>query len=167
MSQDACVLSTKDHTLLEILLERHADADAAFRSLLRKKLAGCSVVVRDVIPPDVATLNSRISFRINVSETDSRILSFDAPNSPAGLLLPVTKIRGLALLGLREGQEIEIVAADGNVERIHLEQVLYQPEAARRDRIAMARLDTPEARRAMRSVVAGGVTAAISVADEL
>ena len=58
MSQDACILSTKDHTLLEILLERHADADAAFRSLLRKKLAGCSVVVRDVIPPDVATLNS-------------------------------------------------------------------------------------------------------------
>ena len=49
MSQEAYILTTEDHTLLEILLERHADADAAFRSLLRKKLARSSVVVRDVI----------------------------------------------------------------------------------------------------------------------
>ena len=158
MSQDSCILTTKDFTILEILLDRSVGMDDAVRSHLRRKLDEATVVFRDDIPPDVATLSSRISYRINVSETDSRILSHDTSSSPIGLFLPISTPRGLALLGMTEGQEVTLGAADGNLERLVLEKVLYQPEAARLEKEAMSRLTTPETRRAALRVVGSSAT---------
>ena len=155
MSQDSCILTTKDFTILEIMLDRLDGSGDPLRSRLRCKLNTATVVFRDDIPPDVATLSSRVNYRINVSETDSRILSHDALNSAVGLFLPVTTPRGLALLGLSEGQEVTLEAADGNLERLVLEKVLYQPEAARLEKAAMSSLTTPETRRAAMRVVGG------------
>jgi len=148
MSQDACILTPRDFTILEIMLDRSGDLSDQMRALLRRKLDTAVVTFGDDVPPDVATLNSRITFRINVSETDTRVLSKDHSRSPVGMFLPITSLRGLALLGLREGQEFMLETAEGRQDRLLLEQVHYQPEAALTEKRTMARLDTPASRRA-------------------
>ena len=95
-----------------------------------------------------------MTYRINNGEPDSRILSHDRMNASTGLFLPITSPIGLALLGLAEGQQFEI-GQDGCCKRITLDAVLYQPEAAYREREAIARMATPAMRRAALRVVPG------------
>jgi regulator of nucleoside diphosphate kinase len=49
-----------------------------------------------------------------------------------GSLLPITSLRGIALLGLQEGQSITVRRPGGLEETIRVEHVEYQPEAAMR-----------------------------------
>lgn len=140
MSDDTCILTTKDLTILEIMLERCMGQDDPLRPILKRKMDGALVMFRDDIPENVATLGSRVTFRVNGGEPDSRIITSEAMTSPIGLYLPITYRRGLALLGLAAGQEFVLRNADGE-ERIMLEEVLYQPEAAKRRQRAEAMAD--------------------------
>lgn len=155
MPYDTCILTTKDYTILEVMLDRSLDPSNAIAALLRRKLESASVVFRDDVPSEVATLSSRISFSVDGSEPDSRILSHDRMSSPGGLFLPITTLRGLALLGLKEGQAIDCADDEGEERHILLERVLYQPEAARREKDAIALRATPEMRRSSLRVVSG------------
>lgn len=154
MHKDACVLTTKDFTILEVMLDRCADRSDAMWPLLRRKIEAATVVFREDVPATVATLSSRVTYRINDGEPDSRILSHDRMNASTGLFLPITSPIGLALLGLAEGQQFEI-GQDSRCKRITLDAVLYQPEAAYREREAIARMATPAMRRAALRVVPG------------
>lgn len=140
MPQEACILTSKDLTILEVMLDRCLGRDDPMAPLLRRKIASAQVVFSDDVPPDAATLNSRVSFSVDGREADSRILSQGGANSPVGLYLPVTSVRGLALLGLVEGQAFRLAGPGGTQERIVLEKVLYQPEAAKREKEAAERL---------------------------
>jgi regulator of nucleoside diphosphate kinase len=91
-------------------------------------------VLRDDLPSNVATLNSRVTFSVNGRDPDTRVLSNERMTSPIGLFILITTPRGLALLGLAEGQAFELLGRDGARERIVLGKVHYQPEAARRER---------------------------------
>lgn len=153
MRNDACMLTTKDFTILEVMLDRCPDKGGPMGALLRRKLEAATVVFRDDVPAAVATLSSRVTYRCDRRQPDSRILSHDRMSSP-GLFLPITSPIGLALLGLVEGQELRIDTADGP-RSVLLETVLYQPEAARRERDAAARLSTPAMRRSSFRVIAG------------
>ncbi|MER2535977.1 MAG: nucleoside-diphosphate kinase [Rhizobiaceae bacterium] len=155
MPHDACILTTKDFTILEVMLDRSSDPAEAMTLLLRRKLDAATVVFREDVPPQVATLSSRVSFAVDGGEADSRILSHDRMTSPVGLYLPITTLRGLALLGLAEGQAIRVANRDGVAERIRLDQVLYQPESARRAQEAVELRATPQARRTMLRVIPG------------
>ncbi|TWH00103.1 regulator of nucleoside diphosphate kinase [Mesorhizobium sp. J18] len=130
MSETACILTTKDFTILEVMLDRCRDT--ALAALLRQKLDKAQVVFREDIPEHTATLNSRLIYRMNDGPANTRIISHALIGSPVGLFLPITNPRGLALLGLSEGQVFELAIPEGRVERILLEKVLYQPEAERR-----------------------------------
>jgi regulator of nucleoside diphosphate kinase len=155
MPPDTCILTTKDFTILEVMLDRCLGTDDPMRALLRRKIESATVVFRDDVSPDVTTLSSRVTFRVDGREPDTRVISHDRMTSPIGLFLPITTSRGLALLGLSAGQEFLFAKLDGSEERILLDAVLYQPEAARREREAMARLATPAARRSMLRVIPG------------
>jgi regulator of nucleoside diphosphate kinase len=139
MSQDACTLTTKDFTILEVMLDRCQGRDDPMADLLTRKINGALVVFRDDVPGNVATLSSRVVFSVDGREPDTRIVSHDRMTSPIGLFLPITTPRGLALLGLTEGQSIRIPGQDGQEELVLLEKVLYQPEESRREREALAR----------------------------
>jgi regulator of nucleoside diphosphate kinase len=150
------ILTTKDLTLLEVMLDRSAGADDPLLPLLRRKIRHAIVMLRGDVPSDVATLSSRVSFRVDGGEPDQRVLCAAAPGEGAvGLLLPITTRRGLALLGLVEGQAIEIEAEGDRRERLVLERVHYQPEAARNEADARLRLTQPLARRAALRVIDG------------
>lgn len=88
---------------------------------------------------------SRVTFSVNGRDADTRIISHDRMTSPIGMFLPVTTLRGLALLGMAEGEQFKLTNSDGIEERILLEKVNYQPEAARREKDAMERLSTGKA----------------------
>ena len=134
MSNDAVILTTKDFTILEVMLERCMGREDPLAPLLRRKINAAQVVFGDDVPADVATMSSRIVFSIDGRDPDTRILSHDRMTSPVGLYLPINTLRGLALLGLSEGQRYSFERQDGEVETILLDRVLYQPETARREK---------------------------------
>lgn len=125
-------LTTKEHTTLEVMLERSAVHDETIRAILQRKLSNAIVTFREDISPVVATLNSRVSYRIDAGPVETRVIAKDAQSGTVGAVLPITNPRGLALLGLSEGQSMEIGRQDGGRETLTLQAVLYQPEAAQR-----------------------------------
>ena len=146
MTQETCILTTKDFTILEVMRDRCLGRDDPLAPLIKRKIDSALVMFRDDIPDNVATLSSRVSFRIDGRDPDTRVISHDRMRAPVGLFLPITTPRGLALLGLAEGQEFRMVNYEGVEERIVLEKIHYQPEAARREKEAMSRA-SPAARR--------------------
>lgn len=147
MTDISCTLTARDHAILQAMLDRRLGHGDPVAALLQRKLDQARIVFGSDVPADVATLDSRVVYRVDGRESDTRIISRDAGRVAVGLFLSVASPRGLALLGLREGGTCEIATAEGDVETILLERVLYQPEAARRDKQALAAAMTPEARR--------------------
>lgn len=129
--RDQCLLTTKDFTLLEAMIDDPLVRDSLLHELLGRKMAAATVVFREDLPEDAASLNSRVTFSID-RRRETRILTTGRMTTPVGMLLPVDTLRGLALLGLREGQKIVIENADGFQEQVLLETVNYQPERAMR-----------------------------------
>lgn len=132
LDRERCLLTTKDFTILEVMLDRRLPGDATLAPFIRRKLDQAVVVFRDDIPANVVTLNSRVSYRVDEGEAETRIISHDELRGLVGFTLPITHPRGLALLGLQEGQSITIATDDGGSETLSVEQVLFQPETAGR-----------------------------------
>lgn len=153
--QTTCTLTTKDFTILETMRDRCLGRDDPFVSILKRKIESAMVVFRDDLPGNFASLNSRVTFSVDGRDPDTRVISRDRTASPVGMSLPITTLRGLALLGLSEGQEIVVTNIEGVEERILLEKVHYQPEAARRAEDAMRRVSPPPQRKPMLRVIYG------------
>lgn len=136
MSDETCILTTKDFTILEVMRDRCLGSDDPLAPILKRKIDSALVVLRNDMPENVATLSSRVTFSVSGRDPETRVISHDRMASPVGLFLPITTRRGLAVLGLAEGQAFGLSKRDGIEERIVLEKVHYQPEAAQRAREA-------------------------------
>ncbi|MBZ9898397.1 nucleoside-diphosphate kinase [Mesorhizobium sp. BR1-1-6] len=133
---DSCQLTTKDFTILEVMQERHPRGDA-LSVVLQRKISSAIVMFREDIPPTVVTLSTRVTYRVNDGPAETRIVAHDEMRGLVGMLLPITNPRGLALLGLAEGQSMSIPTAQGGHETLTVHEVVYQPEAARRERLEL------------------------------
>ena len=102
MTQETCILTTKDFTILEVMRDRCLGRDDPLAPLIKRKIDSAVVMFRDDVPDNVATLSSRVSFRIDGRDPDTRVISHDRMRAPVGLFLPITTPRGLALLGLAD-----------------------------------------------------------------
>lgn len=160
MSQDNFILTTKDFTILEAMADNPLGRHDLLVPLIRRKIDKAIVVFREDLPDGVASINSRVAFSVNGGESDIRVLSTGQVTAPIGMFLPITTVRGLALLGLAEGQEIVLTQAHGVAERIMLQKVEYQPEASRRERQALDEEAGPRQYKPLLRVVGGGVSAA-------
>lgn len=121
--------------ILEAMLDDTTHHGQAFLRLLRNKLSNGSVVFQDDhIDPQIATINSRIDFSVGADLRENRVLVRNGGVEVVGLHLPITTLRGLALLGLTAGETIEVTRSDGAIEVLCLTKVCYQPEAHRRAR---------------------------------
>ncbi len=127
-----CCLTTKDFAVLEAMLARRRAFADPIVSTLEDKLSRSRVVSVDGVAPDVVTLNSRVIFRVDAGPAETRTLVQNEARGPVGSSLELATRRGMSMLGLAEGQSVVVELADGRRERIAIEQVLYQPEAARR-----------------------------------
>lgn len=133
MPNDNFILTTKDSAMLEALRDNPPGHHDLLLPLIRHKIEKATVVFREDLPNEIASIDSRVRFRVNGGESDARVLSPGPASWPVGMFLPITTPRGLALLGLREGQEISYVNTNGDEEKLLMEKVEYQPEASRRE----------------------------------
>src|SRR5690242_17947249 len=92
------IIAREDFRLLK-LLERYP--------ALQSELGRATIVPESELPPDVVTMNSSVAYEdLTAGVRDTVMLVY--PHAAAGPgHLPVTTPLGMALLGLREGQEIE------------------------------------------------------------
>lgn len=155
MTREICFLTTKDFTILEVMYDRCLGRDDPLAPILKRKIESATVMFRDDIPVNVATLSSRVMFSVNGRDPDTRVISHDKTASTVGMFLPITTARGLALLGLSEGQEFVTTDGDGEEERVLLHEVLYQPEAVRREKEVMVRMASTAQRKPTLKVIRG------------
>lgn len=132
MSIETCILTTKDFTILEVMRDRRRGREDPLVPILKRKLETATIVFREDVPETVATLSSRVTYSVDGRPPDTRVISHDHLSMPMGMFLPITTRRGLALLGLSEGEEFVLTDAAGHPERVLLQKVHFQPEAARR-----------------------------------
>jgi regulator of nucleoside diphosphate kinase len=114
------------------MIKRTPPYNEGLLRLLRRKLATATIVLPEDIAFQVATINSRVEYRIDNGRTECCVLVHGEDNASRGLTLPISTLRGLALLGLATGDSIPIERPDGRIETVFLEHVAYQPEGARR-----------------------------------
>lgn len=126
------VLTAKDYSLLQTLLEEAAPSFETIAVLLRRKLHDARIVFENDIDTDVVTLNSRVRYRVNGHRIEERTLVAHASQEILGLTLLLGTPRGVAMIGMSAGQSCAIPRGDGSVETLQIEAVLYQPEAIRR-----------------------------------
>lgn len=160
MPNENFILTTKDFTILETMCDHPLGRHDLLVSLIQRKIGRAVVVFREDLPGGIASINSRVTFRVNGGESDTRVLSTGQVTAPVGMFLPITTLRGLALLGLVEGQDIVLTNANGVDEQILLEKVEYQPEASRRESQALGQKIVPTLQKPLLRVVSGGISQA-------
>jgi len=110
------------------------DADRALLRLLgchptlERALARATIVPTAEVPLDVITMNSRVTYVDETAGVRTTVKLVYRQEAAGRGHLPVTSPLGTALLGLREGQEIEAHFPLGGRRRLRVETVLFQPE---------------------------------------
>lgn len=127
----AITLSSLDAARLEQMLESLSGSKFPDRDDLQAELDRAHIVEPQEIPPDVVTMNSTVTFRIESSDKEfslTLVYPGDAGDSTGkiSILAPV----GSALLGLREGDEISWPKPGGGSLLVRIVKVTYQPERA-------------------------------------
>lgn len=125
------IVSSLDAERLEILLDALPPAEAAAHDGLLDELGRAEIVAPQDMPPGVVTMNSTVRFEIDTPREELRLtLAYprDMANTTGAIsiLTPV----GTALLGLSVGDAIDWPRPDGQLARVRILEVLYQPEQA-------------------------------------
>jgi regulator of nucleoside diphosphate kinase len=142
-----CYLSMKDFTLLEAMLDQSC-TDQAFARLLREKISNTTVFFQDEGHAPGAAIGTRVDFVIDGRIFESRVLVADDEDpQPSRLTLPITTLRGLALLGLGVGDAITIEWSEGESETLQVDNI-YNSVRVRKDAAVVAfrrqnKLSTP------------------------
>ncbi len=127
-------LTTKDHAILQAMLERHKGPHDGFARLLERKLRASSIFFRDDIPVGVVTLNTRLTYRVNGQLAGPHLIVQSEGDDLPDYALSIHTMRGLALLGMAQRSTFAIEMGEGMVEELRVEDVLSQPEAEARIR---------------------------------
>ena len=122
-------ISSLDADRLEQLLETRTRGNFPGKDDLQEELDRAEVVLPEEMPPDVVTMNSTVTFRVESSSQEfslTLVYPQDADGGEAriSVLAPV----GSALLGLREGDRISWPRPRGGSLRVTIIKVTFQPE---------------------------------------
>jgi regulator of nucleoside diphosphate kinase len=120
------VVAEADARRLRGLLASHADSalrDATHLSELESELERALLLSRDAIPADVVVMNSCVQVRDLASgKVHDYTLVYPAESNPSTGRISVLAPLGTALLGYREGDEVEW-QTPGGVNRLRIENV--------------------------------------------
>ncbi|MEB2347671.1 MAG: nucleoside diphosphate kinase regulator [Comamonadaceae bacterium] len=122
-------LSSLDFERLQALLEKDMGAFAG-RDALEAELDRADVLEPKDMPPDVVTMNSTVRFTIVESGKESTLQlvypkDVDGSSDKVSVFAPV----GIALLGLRVGDELQMPSPSGQT-TVHVDAITWQPESA-------------------------------------
>ncbi len=127
-------LTTKDHAILQAMLERYRGPWGTYAKLLEQKVRTSSVCLRDDIAPDVVTLNTTLTYFVDGRSARSHVLVQCPPNQLPFYALSIHTLRGLALLGIAEHSSVVVDLGSGLKEILQVDDVVSQPEAEARVR---------------------------------
>jgi regulator of nucleoside diphosphate kinase len=128
-SEEPILITEQDHSRLTSLL-RSADPSEVDQHLV-DELERANIVPSSEIPPDVVTMNSRVTFIDEATGGASSVqLVYPHDADPTGGKLSVFAPIGAALLGLSVGQSIQWALPNGRTRTVRVTSVTYQPEAA-------------------------------------
>lgn len=123
------IISSLDADRLEKLLDSLPANAFPGRDDLEAELARADLVEPDAVPATVVTMNSMVKFRVaGSSDAFSLTLVYPRDMDSSGGTISILAPVGSALLGLAQGDEIEWPRPGGGTLRVHIEEVLYQPE---------------------------------------
>ena len=119
------------HIIISSLDAERIEALAGAGAALLDELARADIRAPEQMPPDVVTMNSTVRFDIDGSG-EIRCLTLAYPKDTAqvpdaiSILTPI----GAALLGMSVGASISWPRPDGQLSRVRVLEVLYQPARA-------------------------------------
>jgi regulator of nucleoside diphosphate kinase len=127
------VLTKFDHNRLSGLLQvlrKRSDVNPWSLEALELELGRAEVVLPERVPGDVITMNSRVELQeLSSGARFSLKLVFPGTTDAQEHCVPVLSPMGIALLGCRVGQVLQWDTEAG-IQRLLVESVKYQPEAA-------------------------------------
>ena len=119
LSPTNLVVSLSDYVRLREFVGEHA---------LAEELDWAIVVPEDRIPANVVTMNSRLIYADESTGTTREVeLVYPDDADPVAGKISVLAPVGCALLGLSAGQSIDWSLPSGQVHRLRVERVLFQP----------------------------------------
>jgi regulator of nucleoside diphosphate kinase len=129
--RDAIIVTEFDKRRLLGLIEifRDRSADAACLDELELELERAAIVEPRKVPADVVTMNSTVEL-VDLDTRARRTLTVVFPgaaNAAVGRVAVLAPV-GLALLGARQGAQIEC-PTPGGTRRVLVERISFQPEA--------------------------------------
>lgn len=130
MSRESfCQLTAGDVNVLMSMLDYYSEMPNAFTVLLREKLSHAEIFFKDDISPGIVTLDSRLLYSVNGRTIGPQVLVRSSPELLPDYALSVHTMRGLALLGIAQGETVDCRLEGGSFEVLRVENVPYQPEA--------------------------------------
>ena len=130
--QNRIQVTTADYQRLRMLVDTWPDTrDFDASEALADELDRADIVPADLIASNVVTMNSRVVFE-DQQTSERREVSLVYPHQSdvevgrISVLAPI----GSALLGLAVGHNIEWPVPGGQVRRLRIVEVIYQPEQA-------------------------------------
>ena len=122
-------LSSLDAARLERMLDSLGDAQVPNKDDLQAELNRAHIVAPEKMPHDVVTMNSKVNFRIESSNSVFALtLVYPSEIGDGAGKISVLAPVGSALLGLREGDEISWPKPGGGLLKVRILKVTYQPE---------------------------------------
>ena len=123
------IISALDADRLEKILDALPKCNVVGKEELETELARADIVEPEEIPPNVVTMNSTVKIKVASSNEEFTYTlvypkDMDDSSSKISILAPV----GSALLGLKEGDEIEWPKPGGGMLKVRIDEVVYQPE---------------------------------------
>ncbi len=122
-----CWMTARDHHLCYRLLQELERSGSALAVALRDRLERAVLVDSGKLPATVVTLDSCVEYLLDDSVTERRILVHRDELQTVGLHLPLATPRGIALIGLREGQETRF-QENGRWRRLRVMRVGFRPD---------------------------------------
>jgi regulator of nucleoside diphosphate kinase len=113
--------------LIDEALYGRAEQDKSYHSLRREVERAC-VVEPEKLPHNVVSMRSKALISLDGEDEEVQLVYPDEADWTCGRLSILSPV-GTALLGYREGDEIEWETAGGRT-RIKIKRLIYQPEAA-------------------------------------
>lgn len=126
MQKTKLILSEQDLNRLETMLENQPKLTPTMQQL-EDELARAEVVKPQDIPANIVTMHARALVTIANQTKEITLVyphEFRGERGQLNIVAPV----GAAILGLAEGETIEWPQPDGEMMKVKIEKVLYQPE---------------------------------------
>jgi len=123
------MFTERDYAILFGLARQAGLHTAAYFAVLHDKLQRAVILPLDQVEPDLATFGSSVRYRVNGGRPLEHKLMLQSCAGREQNSLSIKTLRGLALIGMREGHVFATKQPDGDDEVMEIEMIMFQPEA--------------------------------------